>query len=716
MTVPAVPRSSAIAPRVLFAIATVLVGAVTVAVVALDVLARDIDVPGDAFLDPGWLTAVTALAQLIPGLLLVRQLPRHPVAWVLVGSGLLWLLDALAASWAIYSLYVEPGTGGAAAAYWYYSRFGAVLLLGLPLLLLIFPDGRLPSGRWWRPLSVVSLTLTAILPTALILVPVADIVAFHAQPLPPEIAVLRMDPVSVSLPLWPAVLTVAYLVVPASLVVPAAVVVHRFRAAGGERRLQLRWLVWAGLVDAVLFLAAWLLPGQLAGIMFAGAAGVTSGAIVIAVTRYRLYRVDRLLSSTVVSALLLLLVAAVDGLLVVLAGELLGGRDSALLAIAVVAVLYTPLRNKLWAAARRLVRGSRDDPYTAVSALAERLESASGQDQQLSAVARSVAEAFRLPYVRVSITHTNGAGAFVEHGRPIGDVLTLPIVYRGDDIGEVQLCSDGPALSDRDQRLFGDLIRQAAAAARASDLSAELQLHRERLVNAREEERRRLRRDLHDSLGPSLGAVTLRIETARNLAVTDPAAADRLLSQAVGDVAGVLGDVRRLVHDLRPPALDEFGLTGALAQQAGRLSSADLTIKVDDAATVSDLPAAVEVAAYRIASEAMTNVVRHSGASRCEVRLLVDNESLTVEITDNGSGIEARQAAGVGMLSLRERAVELGGTCTVDCPAVGGTTVRAVLPLPVVPPRITASITAASPTTGSRTAGSPTHLPLIETP
>jgi signal transduction histidine kinase len=380
--------------------------------------------------------------------------------------------------------------------------------------------------------------------------------------------------------------------------------------------------------------------------------------------------------------MLLGLVVAVDVLLLSVAGGLLGQRDSALLAVTIVAVLYTPLRNRFWSAARRLVRGSRDDPYGTVSALAERLESAVGPDQQLAAVARSVAEAFRLPYVRVEITRATGERAHVEHGNPTGEMLTLPIVYREEPIGRVQLCSAGRALSERDQRLFGDLIRQAAGAARSSELSAELQRHRERLVTAREEERRRLRRDLHDSLGPSLGAVTLRIETARNLAAADPAVADRMLSQAVDDVSGVLADVRRLVHDLRPPALDELGLPAALAQQAAKLSSVSLPIQVTVPDGLPALPAAVEVAAYRIASEAMTNVVRHSGATRCTVNVGHEPDWLIVEVVDNGTGIAATRTAGVGMLSLRERADELGGQCSVEFPPGGGTVVRARLPLP----------------------------------
>jgi signal transduction histidine kinase len=272
------------------------------------------------------------------------------------------------------------------------------------------------------------------------------------------------------------------------------------------------------------------------------------------------------------------------------------------------------------------------------------------------------------------------------------------------------LCPAGSSeLSERDQRLLGDVVRQAAAAARASELSASLQASREQIVTAREEERRRLRRDLHDSLGPSLGAVSLRIDTARNLASRNPAEADRLLEQATTDVAGVLADVRRLVHDLRPPALDELGLVRAIDQLTRRLEGPDRTIDVvDDGLDGAELPAAVEVAAFRIASEAVNNVVRHSGARRCTVRLSFTQavtwgtgRALVVEVRDDGRGIPEDVAAGVGMLSLRERAAELGGTVSVECPPGGGTTVRAVLPCAATGTATTAEAAtgAATPTT-----------------
>jgi signal transduction histidine kinase len=426
-------------------------------------------------------------------------------------------------------------------------------------------------------------------------------------------------------------------------------------------------------------------PPAVPAVMFGLAIALTSAAIVVAVTKHRLYDVDLLLSATFLYGVLAVLVVGVDLAVFAIAGGVLGERDAALVAIAVVAVLYAPLRSRLWRWVRRLVRGSRDDPYATMSTLAERLESAADPDEQLRAVARTLAEAFRLPYVRVEIERPGGRLAIVEHGRESGPTHALPVGYRGESVGCLVFCpGDGTALSERDQRLLGDLVRQAAAAARASELSAELQQGRSRLVAAREEERRRIRRDLHDSLGPSLGAVALRIETARNLAKSAPAESDRMLEQATTEVAAALADVRRLVHDLRPPALDELGLVRAIEQQAERFRLGGLAVSVD-ADALGPLPAGVEVAAYRIASEALTNVARHAQASRCDISVRVNGTGLELSVSDDGIGIGEEVTAGVGMLSVRERAAELGGVCSVTCPASGGTVVQVTLPLDAVP-------------------------------
>jgi signal transduction histidine kinase len=239
----------------------------------------------------------------------------------------------------------------------------------------------------------------------------------------------------------------------------------------------------------------------------------------------------------------------------------------------------------------------------------------------------------------------------------------------------------GEGFSASDRRLLEDLARQAGVAAHASRLTADLQRSRERLVTAREEERRRLRRDLHDGLGPQLAAQTLKVGSARSLYGRDPAAADALLSDLEANMEAAISDIRRLVYNLRPPALDELGLDGAIRASAAQYATNGLKISVDAPKVLPSLPAAVEVAAYRIAQEALTNVVRHAQASESIVRLRLDGE-LELEITDDGVGLAENRGTGVGLSSMRERAVELGGTCVVEQSVPQGTRVVARLPLP----------------------------------
>src|SRR5688572_26909436 len=438
----------------------------------------------------------------------------------------------------------------------------------------------------------------------------------------------------------------------------------------------MRWLVWAGLVDVLVMLAALLVPGDATSLGLSIAVALTGAAVALGILRPRAVDIDRLLGGTLVYGLLAVGVVLLDLAVLAGAGALLGDglgeRDSTLLTLLVVALVYVPLRAPLWRLVRRWLLGEREDPYRVVSGLAERLERSDGADEQLMAIAAAVAEAFRSPYVGVEVDSAGGARMVAEHGRRPDAVRALPITYRAEEVGRLLLPRDGvrAQLMNRDERLLADVVRQAAAAARASSLAAQLQQSREELVAAREEERRRLRRDLHDGLGPSLGAVVLRIDTARNLTTAGRAEeADRVLRQARDDVAAALADVRRLVHDLRPPALDDLGLAGAVRQQAERLLAPRTAVTVEAEPGADDLPAAVEVAAYRIASEALANVARHAQASACRVELVRDEDrALVVTVTDDGVGIPDDAPAGVGLVSLRERAAELGGRCSVQCP------------------------------------------------
>ncbi|GAA4722022.1 sensor histidine kinase [Phytohabitans rumicis] len=675
-------------------IPTVAAAAVVAVAVAASVTAAILDAGVDpahrAALgqEPGWVAGIPGLGLAIPGALLLRGRPRHPVAWVLCIIGVHWTVDGVAASWLAYATASDPVLPGAGPASWLYDRLGAALLLSLPLVLLLYPDGRLPAG-YWRVASLVSLAATALLPVTLLFVPADIVQAQSGDPLPDALRLVDRDLTPLPLPdaVWPPLLRVAYAAIPLSLLVPFAVVVRRYRAAAGADRASMRWLVWAGVVDVLVMLSSAVAPETWTSAGLSIGIALTGIAITIGIVKPDLLDIDRLLGATLryggLAVAVVLVDVAVVGATGAVLGEQLAERDAALTALLVVTAVYGPLRHRLWRAIRRLVLGRRDDPYGVVAGLAEQLERSGSPEDQLLAVARTVAEAFRSPYVSVEVDRSGGERLTVEHGTRPAATHALPITYRGEEVGRLVLPRGGARapLSIRDERLLGDVVRQAAAATRASYLAIALQRSREQIVNAREEERRRLRRDLHDGLGPSLGAVAMRIDTARNLAATAPQEADRLLRQARDEVAAALTDVRRLVHDLRPPALDDLGLVGAVQQQTERLRTPGLTVRVDAHPDLAGLPAAVEVAAYRIASEALTNVARHAGATTCRVRIAIQDSHLLLEVADDGSGIGPGTRAGVGLVSLRERAAELGGQCEILCPAGRGTLVRARLPL-----------------------------------
>jgi signal transduction histidine kinase len=262
-------------------------------------------------------------------------------------------------------------------------------------------------------------------------------------------------------------------------------------------------------------------------------------------------------------------------------------------------------------------------------------------------------------------------------------LLTLPIVFIGHPIlprSTVDLLvlpvPIALAIAVMRDRLFQvDLIARS----------------RGRIIAAREEERRRLRRDLHDGLGPTLAAIGLKVDLARERAgeqARERAGADveelgGLLDEIRADVRSVISDVRRLARELRPPTLDTLGLAGAIGQQAAALgggpSGPSIVVEIEE--RLPALPAAVEVVAYRIATEAMTNVVRHAEARSCTVRLSIDRDGLVVEIEDDGRGIDPTAPSGVGRRSIDERAAEVGGEVDLVTRPGGGTIVRARLPL-----------------------------------
>jgi signal transduction histidine kinase len=415
---------------------------------------------------------------------------------------------------------------------------------------------------------------------------------------------------------------------------------------------------------------------------------VLAGAMGVAILRHRLYGLDVYVDRALVLTGMTVVLGGLYVGAVLAVGSLLGQDvplGVALPATALVAVAFLPVRDRLERSVNRLLHGQRDEPYAAISTLGRRLGEAMAPAQVLPVMVETIAEALRLPYVAVELSGTLGEPA-AAHGTPAaGMALRLPLVHAGERVGTLLIGAraHGESLDPADRRLLEDFARRASAATSAVALSVEVQRSRERLVTAREEERRRLRGDLHDGLGPTLAGAVLTIDAARRVLATDPEAADALLDRAAASVEGTVTDVRRVVYGLRPPALDQLGLVGAVRQHATTLSTGDPGPTYDVVAPdpISPLPAAVEVAAFRIAQEAMTNVARHAQAEHVSVTITV-GDTLVLEIRDDGYGLALDHHIGVGLTSMRERATELGGTFAMSSPAGGGTMVRVTLPLP----------------------------------
>ncbi|TMF01655.1 MAG: histidine kinase, partial [Chloroflexi bacterium] len=424
----------------------------------------------------------------------------------------------------------------------------------------------------------------------------------------------------------------------------------------------------------------------------------------------RLYDIDLLINRTLVYAGLTACVVGIYILIVGYLGSLSpsGGNSAlSLLATGIIAILFQPLRERLQRGINRLLYGQRDEPYAVLSKLGQRLEATLAPEAVLSTIVQTVREALKLSYTAIALQRSEKLAIAAEVGTAASDPLRLPLMYQREPVGELLLGSRaaGEAFSAADRRLLDDLARQAGVAVHAVRLTGDLQQSRMRLVSAREEERRRLRRDLHDGLGPELASMTLQTEAAREYLTSDPTRSDALLADLTAQLQAATAEIRRLVYELRPPALDDLGLAAALRTLAARYDHEApdaLRVDVEAWAFPRSLPAAAEVAAYRICQEALTNVVRHARARHCTLRLVLTNENgrsaaLSVEIRDDGCGLPVDRRAGVGLASMRERAAELGGTCSIESVPTGGTRVTAMLPLPVLTPSASAVESEPSP-------------------
>ena len=503
---------------------------------------------------------------------------------------------------------------------------------------------------------------------------------------------------------WIRSLTLCVVCALFGMLIYAQIYRYRFVSTPQERQ-QTKWVIFGASIALIGFLLLAFLPLAVLQAFFPAqhlslffsvffitgvyvALLLIPVALAVAILRYRLWDIDSLIGRTLVYGLLTTCIVAIYIGVVVLCGALLRSEGNLLISLfatGLVAVLVQPLRALLQRGVNRLLYGQRDEPYVVIARLSQRLKGTLAPEVTLSTIVETVAQALKLPYAAILWQQEEKLEIAASYGQPAGEPFVLPLTYQAELIGQLQLAprSPGEAFTSADVRLLEELARQAGLAAHAIRLADDLQKARERLVLAREEERRRLRRDLHDGVGPTLASLSQRIDLARHLVVHDPEAAVAQLSQLKLQVKATIGDIRRVAYALRPPILDELGLVSAIHEYILHLQEANgLAVSLEAPAEMPTLPAAVEVAAYRVLLEALTNVVRHASAQHCLVRLeLADAQILHLSVTDDGCGLPDRYRVGVGISSFRERVAELGGTCVIGTEITGGTRVFVRLPL-----------------------------------
>lgn len=677
------------------------------------------------------------LAFSVVGALIVSRQPANLVGWVSAADGFVWMLAIFGGPYAAYGL-ANPGTVPYplivyALTAWLWAPAVGLLGIYLPLL---FPDGRLPSRRW-RYLVLFAGAVIVVESACVVLAP-GPLDGLPGTRNPFGISGYPwLEGVGIF-----AVATIPLCI----LAAVAGLISRFRRSDREVRQqikwlalaASLVGLAYLGTVIVMLLETSspgsarppWLLLLQNAVLL---SYAVVPLAVGTAVLKHRLYDVDLVINRALVYGSLTVSIVGVYAITVGYLGTLLRAGWNlpiSLVATGLVAVLFAPLRERLQRGVNRLMYGERDDPYAVLSRLGRRLEGTLAPEAVLPAVVENIARALRLPHVAVWLVDGEGLhleaangkasstttvqdaraievlshspegtdpaelGESEAYGSVLADsnvALALPLFHGGELIGALCMAPRGPgeSFSTADRRLLRDLATQVSAAANSVRLTGdlrsslkELRRSREDLVEAQEEERRRVQRDLHDGLGPILASMRLRLEACLDAtqSTEDPLAHDlERLYELVGQATS---DIRRLVYDLRPPVLDQLGLVPALGQHCERFSR-ETGIEVGFYAGPGlSIPAAAEVTILRVVQEALLNVQKHARASRADVRLHQRDRYLELGVGDDGVGLDAgSNGVGTGIGSMRERAELLGGTLRLDGGPGAGTKVMLRIPV-----------------------------------
>jgi signal transduction histidine kinase len=658
------------------------------------------DRPGTAVFAGTLAFAVAIAVVAVVGAIVTLAVPGNRVGWLLLAAAAVLGVGTAFTEAGIHGVVTVPGSVPGAA---YLAALGpglqaAGLVIAVVWVPAVFPDGRLPGPRW-RWLAWCAAAAATCLFLGNVLSPTSNenqLAHWHS-------------PLGLTGPYAPvagALSAAGVLLAVGAGVGAVAGLVIRWRRGGPLVRQQLLLLALATWPPALVFLTILItngVPGWIFGVVLLA----LPVAIAIAILHHGLYDLRRAAHRTLLWLTMSATVVGIYAAVVITVAALVPDHHAwwpSALAAAIAALVLIPLREKLQRGVTRVVYGRWHEPYEVLAGLGQNLEAAADIDRLLDAAVAELTTGLDLRDVSVRdldgtvVTGTGDAPGTVPGSAAAAapamiaaadpGTASIPLLAYGTSVGSLTYRVPDRPLSTAEERLLHDLARQLGGALHARRLREDLQRARERLVLAREEERRRLRRDLHDGIGPALAGLTLKTETARALLPPGSDGASRQLRDLTEEIRRTVVDVRRLVEGLRPPALDELGLADACAQAVDRLTAGSgLAASVEACDDLPALPAAVEVAAYRIVVEAVTNTVRHARARHCRVSIGCTPAGLAVEVTDDGTGLHEAGQHGHGLAIMRERAEELGGTVTV-MDGSPGVTVEARLPAVTAPAQV----------------------------
>lgn len=680
-------------------------------ILSLALLALDwkaIDSPGTAQLP--YFIAAPIIGVL--GVLVAARRPNHPIGWLLLAIAASNAISLTANFVAIRGLLSGASLHGWVGwAAWVYNETGAIGALLIAFVILVFPDGRLLPGRLWRwAVWVVS--------AAAVIAVFASAIAVTSQQLSPRVPSVP-NPVAVdalnNITSGNGPINVGVLLL---LVTVLAAVVVRLRRSRGVERIQMRWFAYVAAASVLVIVAGFFLNNanatlgnniSNAGFGF-GFYLLVPATIGLAVMRYGLYDLDVFISRTLVYGSLAVFITAVYVGIAVGIGTLVGsgGKPNlalSILATAIVAIGFQPVREKVQKVANRLVYGKRATPYEVLSEFSGRVAETYAADEVLPRMARVLQEGTGAESatvwlrgteeLRPAATFPNGVGTHVAVPMPNGSLPVLEdatraveVRHRGEVLGALSVNKRrGEALTPIEEKLVDDLAHQAGLVLKNVGLSAdlrarldELRASRQRLVSAQDVERRRLERNLHDGAQQHLVALKVKLGLAEMLLARDPAKAAAILEQLKSDADEALETLRDLARGIYPPLLADKGLVVALESQARK---ATVPVRVDSAG-VARYAQDIEATVYFCVLEALQNVQKYAGASQVVVRLRAstDPATLTFEVTDDGTGFETATARkGAGLTNMNDRVDALGGKVQVLSRPGAGTTVSGELPL-----------------------------------